>query len=157
MSYVDENLLPGEQVVYRAKLHWSLFSLPMAWAIVGLLLCLFGITDDQVVALVLGLLFLLAAVLTLPGPWITYRTTEMAITTQRIIAKRGWIRRDTLEVEHRGIGGVQVKQGVMDRIFNRGTVTITSAGAPRSGFPGIAKPLDFRRNALQAKEAAQRR
>lgn len=157
MSYVDENLLPGEQVVYRAKLHWSLFAVPMVWGVMGALLCLFGITDGNGLAIGLGVLFCLVALLTLPSPWITYRTTEMAITSQRIIAKRGWIRRDTLEVEHRGIGGVQVKQGIMDRLFNRGTVTITSAGAPRSGFPGIAKPLDFRRNALQAKEAAGRR
>jgi hypothetical protein len=29
MSYVEKNLMPGEQIVHRANLHWLVFVLPI--------------------------------------------------------------------------------------------------------------------------------
>ncbi len=34
MSYVDSNLLEGEQVVYRTRLHWKLFVAPLVFALI---------------------------------------------------------------------------------------------------------------------------
>ena len=37
MSYIDGNLLAGEQVVYRTRLHWLLFIRPVIFTVVVLL------------------------------------------------------------------------------------------------------------------------
>lgn len=152
MSYVDNNLVPGEHVVYRATLHWSIFLPAIVWGVIGLLFCLAGIASGEGLAIAIGALFLVVAILVLLRPLITYLTTEMAITNRRVIGKRGLIQRSTLELDLRYVGSLQVNQGITDRIFNRGTVTVSGAGTHQSSFPGISKPLDFRRNALQASD-----
>src|SRR5271165_5595335 len=37
MSYIDGNLLDGEHVVYRTRLHWLLFVIPVLFTVVVLL------------------------------------------------------------------------------------------------------------------------
>lgn len=150
MSYVDNNLVPGESVVYRATLHWSIFLPATVWGVIGLLICLTGLASGEGLIVAFGVLVLVFALLALLRPLSTYLTTEMAITNRRVIGKRGLIQRNTLELDLRYVGSLQVKQGILDRIFNRGTVVVSGAGTHQSSFPGISKPLDFRRNALQA-------
>lgn len=152
MSYVDNNLVPGEHVVYRATLHWSIFLPAIVWGVIGILVCLTGIASGEGLITALGALVLAVAILALLRPLSIYLTTEMAITNRRVVGKRGLIQRSTLELDLRYVGSLQVNQGIMDRIFNRGTVTVSGAGTHRSSFPGISKPLDFRRNALQASD-----
>ena len=37
MSYVEKNLLPNEQIVYRAKLHWGIYTLPVMVFLIAIL------------------------------------------------------------------------------------------------------------------------
>jgi hypothetical protein len=37
MSYVTENLLPGEKIVYQTRLHWIIFLAPAILFLLGLL------------------------------------------------------------------------------------------------------------------------
>jgi len=34
MGYIDKDLISGEQVVYRTKLHWVIFLRPTIWAVI---------------------------------------------------------------------------------------------------------------------------
>ena len=158
MSYVDNNLVPGEHVVYRATLHWSIFLPAIVWGVIGLLFCLGGIASGEGLAVAIGALFLVVAILVLLRPLITYLTTEMAITNRRVIGKRGLIRQDTAAVEILDAGrSLQVNRGGLDLAFNRGTVTVFDAANRKRAFPGISKPLEFQRNALQASDIARGR
>src|SRR5262249_48655634 len=110
-SYVDSVITPGEKVLHKGNLSaWSQFWL---W-LVGLLL----------LVVVAGLFFWIAA-------WIRMRTTELAVTNRRVIAKFGLIRRDTIEIQVGRIESVQVHQGVMGRILGFGTVIFSGAGTPQ--------------------------
>ena len=149
MNYVDSNLTRGERVIYRAKLHKSIFALPAVLGGLGVIFLVGGLVDDSSGGEVLGIILLLAAVVFLCRPLTLYLTTEMAVTNRRVIGKQGLIRRKTLETNIRGIGGVQVNQSILDRVMGRGNITITAAGAPPNPFVGIAKPLNFRRAALE--------
>ena len=136
MSYVDDNLLVGETVVHRARLTWGIFVWPV-------LVCL---------TFYLSLIGLPWLILTL----IRFFTTEMAVTSRRVIGKRGVISRRSLELNHNRIESVQVDQGVLGRIFGSGTVTIRGTGGTESRFSGIKDPYEFRRRALGAVESAER-
>ena len=107
-SYVDSALTKGEHVIYQGKTSiWSL--LPRI--ILGFIfLGLFG----------LGLLFWIDAA-------IKYFTTELAITNKRIIAKFGLISRTTIEINLQKIESIQVNQGILGRIFNFGSVIVSSS------------------------------
>jgi uncharacterized membrane protein YdbT with pleckstrin-like domain len=135
-SYVDSVLISGESVLHRGRV--SLW--PHAWKILlGILL---------LPALGLGLL-LLAWV------WIIYRTTEIAITNKRIIAKFGFVSRSTIEINLPKVESVQVDQGVMGRMLDYGTIIVAGAGTPSLTVPGAADPLEFRKHFMEATDRLQ--
>lgn len=73
----------------------------------------------------------------------------VAATSRRVIAKRGLIRRNTLELNHQRVEGLAVNQGVIARVFNAGTIVVNGTGGTRQGIPFISNPMEFRRNALE--------
>jgi uncharacterized membrane protein YdbT with pleckstrin-like domain len=137
-SYVDSVLISGETVMHRG--HVSLW--PHAWKILlGIvLLPLFG----------LGLIFL-------AWVWILYKTTEIAITNKRIIAKFGFISRSTIEINLPKVESVQVDQGVLGRMLDYGTIIVSGAGTPNLSIPGAAEPLEFRKHFMEATDRLQAR
>lgn len=144
MSYVDSQLLPGESVAYRTHLHWIIFVMPVALA---LLIAAIGLS---VVAGADGgpgglLLLLTAAAVPVAWAYITHRTSEFAVTNKRVIIKVGWIRRRTLETLLSKVEGIGVDQGILGRLLGYGTITITGTGGTKEPFPTITEPLEFRR------------
>jgi len=134
-SYVDQVLIRDERVVHVG--HISLWSLSSLIAAGVLLLPVFG----------LGLIFLAMA-------YIKYKTTELAITNKRVIAKFGFVSRRTVEINLNKVESIQVDQGLLGRIFDFGTLVISGAGEPRAPIPGISEPIRFRKAFVEAQEAA---
>ena len=134
-SYIEGILIKDEKVVYIA--HISLWSLTPLLAIGLFLLPLFG----------LGLVSWLIA-------FIRYKATELAITNKRVIAKRGFIRRQTVELNINKVESIQVSQTVWGRIFNYGSLVISGAGAPQAPILSISKPLQFRRVFMETQDQA---
>jgi uncharacterized membrane protein YdbT with pleckstrin-like domain len=136
MSYVQDNLLPKEEIILIEKI--NLWALLMPITIGILLLPVFGF----------GLLFLIAAAM-------EYFSTELALTNKRVIAKFGFIRRTTVEISLLKVETIQVRQGFVGRIFNFGDIVVTGAGNPQAIIPGIDKPLNFRRKFLELQDSVQ--
>jgi uncharacterized membrane protein YdbT with pleckstrin-like domain len=155
MAYVDSQILPGEQVVYRAHMSRLLF-LPAIG--VAALSAAAGIVTGYVpgfwpTVVVLGGI---AAVLFL-GEWILYKTSEFAVTDRRVIIKVGWVKRRTLETMLGKIEALSVQQGVLGRMFNFGTITVTGTGGTQETFDRIGAPLEFRKQVQAAAMAADER
>jgi uncharacterized membrane protein YdbT with pleckstrin-like domain len=134
-SYVDSVLINGETVLHRGRI--SLW--PHGWKIFfGILLLPFVVG--------LGLLIWV---------FVIYRTTEIAITNKRIIAKSGFVSRSTTEINLPKIESLQVDQSVTGRLFNYGSIIIAGAGTPNMRIHGIADPLRFRRYFMEATDKPQ--
>lgn len=72
-------------------------------------------------------------------------TTEIAVTTTRLIFKRGLVARYVGEMNIDRIEGVSVVQTFWGRIFNFGRLMIRGMGIGELLLPSIANPLAFRR------------
>jgi uncharacterized membrane protein YdbT with pleckstrin-like domain len=72
-----------------------------------------------------------------------------------VIAKFGFIKRTTIELNHSKVESFHVEQGVFGRIFGFGTLHINGTGGGITPVPGIADPLGFRRKAMEAIDASQ--
>lgn len=132
-SYVDNNLIKDEAVIHRGQLSgWSLF--PHIFFGV-LLIPIFG----------LGLILLIAA-------YIKFISTELAVTNKRVIAKTGFISRDTIEMNIAKVESMQVNQGISGRIFNFGSLQINGTGTSHAPILGIRDPLYFRRKFMEAQD-----
>ena len=130
MSYIDDSLIEGEKLIHRARVSW--------WSQAGLI-----VLGVVLLIVVIGLFFLMAA-------WINVRSTEIAITSKRVIAKFGFIKRDTVEINLDKVEALRVEQGFFGRMLNFGTIFMTGAGTSVAPMRNIADPLVFRRKFMEA-------
>jgi membrane protein YdbS with pleckstrin-like domain len=145
MSYVDEHLSDGEQVVFRTRLHPLVFALPTLVVLLALDLLLQRRQAAAVFWLeVATVLFAWAA--------IRYATHEFAVTNRRVIVKVGWLARRTLEIQLSKIESVAASHGPVDRLLGRGSVVIGGTGGTKERFRGILAPGPFHRHVEQAME-----
>jgi uncharacterized membrane protein YdbT with pleckstrin-like domain len=72
-------------------------------------------------------------------------TTEIAVTTSRLIFKRGLVARYVGEMNIDRIESVSVLQSVFGRIFDFGTLVVRGMGVGELVLPQIARPLVFRK------------
>lgn len=149
-GYVEANLLPNEQLVYRGKLHWLYFLRPLLWFAAAFFLIRMGMNmnaserDTGTVAIVLGVLAILGGILSTISHAITYLTSEFAVTNRRVIMKQGFIRRKTMELMLGKVDSLSVDQGIIGRLAGFGTVRV-SVATEKQSFPFLANPLEFRR------------
>lgn len=74
---------------------------------------------------------------------ISFFTTRLIITNKRVNGKTGLINTNELDSPLNKINGVQVRQGLFGKIFNYGTISITTA-ATVFNFNYIDKPNEFK-------------
>lgn len=130
MSYVDRNLLPQEEILFRTRLHWIVYAMPGTLMLIGLVML--GATlfaHQRSFGESVGSLMLLAGFLVWFMRWLIVKTSEFAVTTKRVVIKVGVVRRYTLEMLYRQVEAIAVDQGMIGRIFGYGTVKIVGTGA----------------------------
>jgi len=146
MSYVQSVITPGEVVIAQARTHWCIYVGPACWLVLSLVLMVF-VWPLGTILLVLSLVLFLRA-------WLYAYSTELAVTSKRIIAKFGFIRRSTVELRHDKVESLQVEQGIIGRIFDFGSIVVTGSGGTHAPIPYISRPLQFRSAALTGAEPA---
>src|SRR5271157_5358551 len=141
MSYIENNLMTGENILYRARLHWVVFVWPLIWFIVASMFFRRG----GEAASAIGALIMVIAIAKAISSLIGFSTSEFAVTNQRVIAKVGFIRRNSIEIFLGKIEAIQVNQDVPGRILGYGSITVSGTGGTRDPFHNIADPLELRR------------
>ena len=137
MSYVEANLMQGEQVVYQTSLHWLMYFWPIVLAVVGLLMML-GVPA-------LGLAVLALSVVLGVVVFITVHNAEFAVTNKRVIMKTGWLNRRSLELLLSKIESIAVDQGFAGKIWGYGTIVLSGTGGSHEPFQNITDPFEFRK------------
>ncbi len=149
MSYVDRVLSPGEQIAYRARLHWVLYASvvgPVVLAVGGAVAA--SLMDDGVPRsglLMISSLALIASLIQALRVWIRIRNTEIVVTDRRIIYKTGFLSRRSIEMNLDKVESVVVDQGLLGRLLDYGTVVIRGVGSGLEPVANLASPLEFRR------------
>ena len=152
MNYIDTNLLPGETVIQRAVISPVGAYMPgcvflFGSAGIGFFLALLGGASIGVLIFVIGAI---ASVPLFLGGWYRIANTEFALTSRRVIAKEGWLKKRSFDVMLAKIEGVHVHQNIFGSLFGYGDITVGGTGGSREPFKAIADPLNFR-HAIQVK------
>jgi uncharacterized membrane protein YdbT with pleckstrin-like domain len=142
MSYVEKNLMPGEQIEYRANLHWLVFILPTLLLIAAIWL-FFSLGGT--VAKFLALILIVGVLVTGLHAQVERMTSEFAVTNKRVLIKTGLIRRHSLETLLGKVESIGVSQSILGRILGFGTIVISGTGGSKEPFHRIANPMMFRR------------
>ena len=166
MSYIEQSLLPQESIVATTKLHPIIFWKPVRNALCSVLFlwagksaALLGLINaalaghslgvglgaqiDQALAYVAGLLAVVAVAGAIVRA-VLYTTTEFAVTNKRVIAKSGFLRRHSLEVNLDKVESVTVNQSFTGRLLGFGTLRVRGTGSTDDFLWGIARVMEFR-------------
>jgi len=143
MSYVDRNLLPAERLVYRTRLHWLHFVLPVLLALVILVPISWFLENSSWSRF--SWIPLLLAVLVLLSTYIKRRSSDFAVTNKRVMMKMGVFSTRSIELLLNKIEAIAVNQSFLGRALGYGDIVITGSGGSRETFSRIQGPLAFRR------------
>ena len=143
MGYIDNNLMKGEEVVYKASLHWAIYIPTALWLLLGILMVAISVGGEESSVMVIAIIFFVFAVFALIKAIIANVTSEFAVTNKRLILKEGLIDRNTVELMLTKCEGVALDQGILGRILGYGTLITTTGGATNK-FRKIKDPIIFR-------------
>ena len=97
-----------------------------------------------------AMLMILMGLISIGARMLVRATTEIAVTTKRVVLKRGLVSRRVEQMRTDFIEGDDINQTIMGRIFDYGMVKIYGTGTESIFFPPYTSdPIGFRR-ALQA-------
>ena len=140
MKFLTTDLQPGEEIMYRARIHIFLFLQPIILLAIGFM-CYF---DEVRITHYLGLTLLFLGLVALVQRVFVKIGSVYAVTNKRVIIKTGVISRRTVELVLAKCEGIQVVQGVAGRIFGYGSIVVTTGGATNCYYY-VANPYRFKR------------
>ena len=155
MSYIERSLGDGEQIVARARFHWLYnlragLALILPLALLAATLVYAGETVREGLA-ILALALVIAGTVIFLTMMVHKWTTEIGVTSARLVKKTGFVSLKTEEVALRNIEGVRVSQGLWGRLFGYGSLRIEGTGDDHVDVPNIEDPVGFRRAIQTAK------
>ena len=152
MSYTQSVLQPGERIILMGRLHWISYWPSMLIVVLGLALLFVLLWFGAHGATIGWAIFALAVLFTVTFSYAAFTRwiTEFAITDRRVISKRGFIMRNTAEMNMDKVESVKVDQSVLGRLLDYGTVTVVGTGQGLEPIKDVASPIAFR-NAITAK------
>jgi uncharacterized membrane protein YdbT with pleckstrin-like domain len=143
MSYLERSLGENEALIAVARFHWLYWA--AAWGAVMLSMAAAGFLSISMQATILAAIVAGLGVAVSLAIAIPIWTTEIGVTSQRLVIKRGFLTRRTEEVELWAIEEVDFEQSVLGRLFNFGRIIVQGTGDDEMHIPSIADPLVFRK------------
>lgn len=146
MSYIEENLMPEEEVVHVTRLHPVLVLVPVMAS--SFFAGLYLVVQDMFFPALGSGLMLLGSLYKMGDRVMVFLTSEYGVTSKRVLGKTGFISRDSLDIVLGKVEAVRLKQSILGRILNYGDVEVTGTGGTEERLRFIPDPLVFR-NSIQ--------
>jgi membrane protein YdbS with pleckstrin-like domain len=150
---VEEQLQPGEEILYRAQTtRISLFPRAALTVLAAAGALVAWHARYQPLAVALGAL---AAVLAVWACWrlLRLRSNEYVLTTHRLIQQTGVLAKRSMDSRLDKVNNVEHRQTLWGRILGFGDLEIDTASETGAAlFPDISHPLEFKRAILAAVE-----
>jgi membrane protein YdbS with pleckstrin-like domain len=143
MGYPEKSLNPGEQLAIDVRPHWKYLAGPIfavAVVVVGSVVAL--VEDVPHWAEVALAVLLVLCLVWLLGRYIKWVTTSFVVTTERLIMRKGVLRRSVREILLDRLTDITYNQTLLDRIMGCGNILLESPGrdSPET-FPDLPHPV----------------
>ncbi len=141
MSYIDHNVLPDEQLLYRTKKHYIIFLNPFVWSCAATVL----LTNSNEYVVKAGMVFGAIALFFWLGKLLDYFASEYAVTNKRILMREGFFVKHINETRIATISNVNIEQNLFGQLFGFGIIILKTYGGNDDPFTDIPKPFLFKR------------
>jgi uncharacterized membrane protein YdbT with pleckstrin-like domain len=142
MSSVEKNLTQGEELIYEAHVSWAVYVRPLI--LLAIVIWLSSKIHGFVVFL--AVIFSLIIVFRI---FLAIVTTEFALTSRRIMAKKGVLKKQSMEILLNKVESIKIQQPLDGRIFGFGTVIVVGSGGSEEYFHSINHPQELQRHVNQ--------
>ena len=160
MAFPTRLLVDGEELILDLRPHWIALVLPAIATIatIAVMLILYDLFDERILDTIVGVAGLLFLLLYPVRRVVDWATSHFVVTSDRIIHRRGFIAKYSMEVPLEAINDVRFEQGIFDRIVGAGTLVVQSASeAGRQVFDHIRNPEEVQRTIYHQGEMNQQR
>jgi uncharacterized membrane protein YdbT with pleckstrin-like domain len=160
MPFPRRLLIEGEELVLDLRPHWIALVGPAiaTVAILAGMIVLYRVFEESILDMVVGIagtLLLLAYPVRRLVDWLT---SHFVVTSDRIVHRRGFIAKYSMEVPLEAINDVRFEQGILDRMIGAGTLVVQSASeAGRQVFDHIRRPEEVQKTIYHQGELNQQR
>lgn len=173
MLYVQQSLGADEEIIHIGQFHWMYTLSAVMNILYGVLLCIGVIWAaiyfqsnmgmpaevgmiEQIRALHPGVrlaafMCFILGLLRFAQMMVVKATTEIAVTTSRLVYKRGLVARYVGEMSIDRIEGVNVLQTILGRLFGYGRLMVRGMGVGEVVLPPLANPIAFRKSIEKAR------
>ncbi|HEX2701635.1 MAG TPA: PH domain-containing protein [Acidimicrobiales bacterium] len=142
MPFPRKLLNEGEDVVLDLHPHWWYFARPVTAVVVAAVAAVFAYTKDVTFFRIATLVLLVAAVGWLAVAYAKWSTTNVVVTTDRLIHRSGVLGKQGKEIPLERVNDISVHQTFFSRMIGAGDVTIESGGERgQQRFSQIARPF----------------
>lgn len=144
MGYIEKSLAGNEALIAKARFHWlyHVFGYTALVLFLAVAAYLYAELQAPWFAAMVGVVGLIIFVCVMVPIW----TTEIGVTSERVILKRGFLTRRTDEIELSAIEETNIDQGLLGRLLGFGRITLQGTGDDDVDIPPIADPLRFRKS-----------
>jgi uncharacterized membrane protein YdbT with pleckstrin-like domain len=156
-DYLEEMLGENEQILLKARKHWSVLFGNIALEIV-LILALIVVTFLllPLVAfpvLPLGLFLVLVPLFGMVRDFLVWSNRQYIVTNRRVIQTAGVFSKDVVDSSLEKVNDVKLSQSFWGRVFDYGDIEILTASEVGANvFRSIGEPIKFKTAMLNAKE-----
>lgn len=133
-SYLQKSLMPGEEALVEARLHWVTYL--KAYAAIGMALLLLVLSALEPIALI-GVPIVATMALVY---WLRSSCTQLLVTNKRVIAKDGIISIHTEEIRNVKVESIEIHQTIMGRILGYATIHFSGTGNSDVYFEHVEDP-----------------
>lgn len=159
MPYPKENLHPEEGLVLDLRPHWWTFTPPLAAlvaAVIGGIWVLVS-TDGQVLRVIMAVVVLVCLVWFVTR-YVQWYTTELVLTTDRLIYRSGVIAKSGIEIPLDRINTIFFNQKLWERPIGVGDLQVESASATGAQrFDNMKRPSRIQNEIYLQKESLEDR
>lgn len=148
-NFIESTLEPGEQVIFKGRLHWSFNVSYTVWGILFIVGCIVGLVFNNtnngesiynvlsIVLAIIGLSFIVF------GYFIRSKT-EFVITSTRFIQKDGIFNIKMTEIPLFKVETINFYQTLIDRILGTGSIELVGSGGTNHRVDFLQEPYNVR-------------
>jgi len=128
MAFPQDDLVPGETLLFHMRTHWKALAGAALWAVLGLVGIVLAsvFLDGDTRFVVIGVIVVAVLALAI-GPTLRWLSSTYTVTDRRIITRAGFLTKTGREIPLRRVSGVSFEQGPLDRIVGCGSLFVESS------------------------------
>ena len=134
-SYLRKALMPGEEALLEAQLHWTCYL--QVW-----MLLLIGIATAAIFIFAAPIFFLWAFY-----NYLKVSGVQLLVTNKRVVFKEGILSVHTEEIRNAKVESIEIRQSIMGSILGYATIHFAGTGNSDVYFVDVADPWTVKNQA----------